>query len=325
MSNKLSDLTSLRTKGTLEGADRFYVVGDNGTPADDSRYITATELMYFAGGDVTSSNINGRLVIGNEKVTKAMLADDARRADVVDITAANPNISAASHANKVLRVTRNTGTGSTLTFSNTAGFLAGDVVYVIQYASKPVTFAGSGGITVVTSRSTPVIDEQYATARVTFVTDTLMYIDFATDFIFDIADYPAETSTPAPSDEIVINDGSANSRMKSQTFKSIGTHTIASGNLDLGLTRVNQTIIVQTTAGNTSLLELQKNEFEIGDWITVLPTGDGTVKITTEATVSVYTTGETANADYKLEQYGFVTAYMFEANKWVLLGPVEKV
>ena len=324
MSNKLSDLTNLRTKGTLEAADRFYVVGDNGTPADDSRYITADELMYFANGDVTSSNINGRLNIGNEKVTKAMLADDARRADVVKITTASPNITAANHANKVLRVTYDSGSGSTLNFSSGDGFVAGDVVYVIQYASKPVTFTGTG-VTVVTSRPVAAIDEQYATARVTFVTNTLMFVDFATDYIFDIADFPAETSTPAPSDEIVINDGSANSRMKSQTFKSIGTHTIASGNLNLGLTRVNQTIIVQTTSGNTSLLELQSDQFEIGDWITVLPTGDGTIKITTEANVSVYTTGKTASSDYSLTQYGFVTAYMFEANKWVLLGPVEAV
>ena len=324
MSNKLSDLTNLRTKGTLEGTDRFYVVGDNGTPADDSRYITATELMYFANGDVTSSNINGRLLIGNEKVTKAMLADDARRADVVYITTVSPTITAANHANKVLRINRNSGAGTTLTFSSGAGFVAGDVLYVIQYGYRPVTFAGTG-VTVVTSRPTPVIDEQYATARVTFVTNTLMFVDFATDYIFDIADFPAETARPDATDQIVVNDGATNSRMTASNFKAIDTHTIASGNLDLDLTYVNRTIIVQTPTGNTSLLELQSDQFEIGDWITVLPTGDGTIKITTEANVSVYTTGKTASSDYSLTQYGFVTAYMFEANKWVLLGPVEAV
>ena len=324
MSNKLSDLTNEVTKGSITANDRFYVTNPEAAEGSRSSFMTATELLYFASGDVTSSGINGNLVIGAEAVTKAMLADDARRPDVVTLNNVTPTITAADHANKVLRVKYNGGSGSTLNFSSGAGFVAGDVVYVIQYASKAVTFTGSG-VTVVTSRPVAAIDQQYATARVTFVSNTLMFVDFATDFLFDIADFPAETARPDATDQIVVNDGTIDSRMTASNFKAIATHTLASGNLDLDLTYVNRTIIVQTTTGNTSLLELQADQFEIGDWITVLPTGDGTIKITTEGGVSVFTTGETVNSNYLLTQYGFVTAYMFSANNWVLLGPVETV
>ena len=324
MSNKLSDLTNEVTKGSITANDRFYVTNPEAAEGSRSSFMTATELLYFASGDVTSSGINGNLVIGAEAVTKAMLAADAKRTDVVDITTVSPTITAALHANKTLRVQYDAGSGATLDLSNSAGFLAGDVIYVIQNKTKPVTFTGSG-ITLVTSRATAAIDSQYATARVTFVSSTRAFIDFATDFLFDIADFPAETARPDATDQIVVNDGTIDSRMTASNFKAIATHTLASGNLDLDLTYVNRTIIVQTTTGNTSLLELQADQFEIGDWITVLPTGDGTIKITTEGGVSVFTTGETVNSDYLLTQYGFVTAYMFSANNWVLLGPVETV
>lgn len=332
-SDTLTNIKAARalTKAAMSDDDIFYVVDPQANSGEKSKGIVASELLSFTGGDVTGST-DGNLTIGSDKVSKSMLKQDAAGYTVVDLT--SDTTLTAAHANSVLYC--NTTSGAIELTINDSVFSEGDWLYISHAGSDDnnVTLAGTETfkrVNGVDGNNRALTTSGIRTALfVRFISNVAVVSFDESHEAFDIGNFTDSTQTTlANTDELVFNPAGAGpaKTITGRATKNVEAVALNAANITVGATRVNKTIIVTRTGTSTSNITITSGIFKAGDWFAVLKTGNttGAVKILNTG-VDLFTAGETVDGSYTVnDQYGFVTVYCYEDDKFVLLGNVSKV
>lgn len=342
MSNKLTDIHSARpvTKAQVTNNDLFYIVDpEAATDAEKSKGIKAEELLKFTGGDVTNTGVDGTLTIGNDKVTRAMLAPELDKFERVDLLGtdgpATYVLNRAAHANKLLFLFNTHKI--TLQIDEDA-FTDKDHFRVYVFNTGGVEITGNTPIRFPNGRDgserANTLNIKSTSALVEFYGDDAFFTLFEghEEYTFASSEWVEYTGAYpylAADDKALVERADGNERkMTGRTIHNVETVTKSGASITISAGKINQNMIC-TNAGSISAT-INHGDFKVGDWCTLLHTGAGTLTIQAAgSTVKIFSPGVTTSASHTITaQYGFVTILCIEDgtnDKFVLLGPVAEV
>ena len=342
MSNKLTDIHSARpvTKAQVTNNDLFYIVDpEASTDAEKSKGIKAEELLKFTGGDVTNTGVGGTLTIGNDKVTRAMLAPELDKFEKVhlndDGVPTTFILNRADHANKLLFLFN----AEKMTLQIDSGvFENKDQFKVFVFGVGGVEITGSAVIVFPNGRDgterSHTLNKTKSSLLFEFYNDNPFVTVFESHEEYTFASsewstYSGASPYLAADDKALVERADGNERkMTGRSIHNVETVTKTGASITIDSGKINQNMIC-TNAGSISAT-INHGDFKVGDWCTLLHTGAGTLTIQAAgSTVKIYSPGVTTSASHTItDRYGFVTILCFNDgtnDKFVLLGPVAEV